>query len=83
MVINLLLFFLIHQTTSLFFGILTLESEVKNMPKTDKELTAEIVNCFVKSWNENTSTPSSHINLDELCETITKVHETIQSLDNK
>lgn len=52
------------------------------MSKTDKELTVEIVNSFVKSWNENTSANSSNINLDDLCETISKVYETIKSLDN-
>lgn len=48
------------------------------MAKTDKELTAEIVNNFVASWNNSGKT--NPINSPQLIDLIKNVHETIQNL---
>lgn len=50
------------------------------MPKTDKELTVEVVNTFVASWNAKNSTNA--MKGDDVIDLINNVYETIQSLDD-
>lgn len=48
------------------------------MAKTDKELTVEIVNTYVASWNGSDKT--NPINKPQLIDLIKDVHKTIQDL---
>ncbi len=48
------------------------------MAKTDKELTIEVVNTFIASWNNSPKTNA--INSPQLIDLIKTVHKTIQDL---
>lgn len=50
------------------------------MPKTDKELTAEIVISYVESWNARSGT--TVLKTDDLIDLITAVYNTVHSLDD-